>query len=113
MKKIRRHRIQDTGTATPGGEGNLKDNGDWRFQRECGKRVQNVGYVPGRGGSRLYGHWSLYNSGILFKKVKYKITSRNVGMKMKIYVLIEWESITNYKFERADKYHKHHKNPEK
>lgn len=56
MKKIRRHRIQDTGTATPGGEGNLKDNGDWRFQRECGKRVQNVGYVPGRGGSRLYGH---------------------------------------------------------
>lgn len=30
-------------------------------------------------------------------------------MKMKIYVLIEWESITNYKFERADKYHKHHK----
>lgn len=49
MKKIRRHRIQDTGIGNTRRWRESKDNGDWRFQRECGKRFQNVGYVPQAG----------------------------------------------------------------
>lgn len=47
-KKVRRHRIQETGLQHRRDEGKLKDHRDWRFQRESGKRFQNVCCVSGR-----------------------------------------------------------------
>lgn len=46
-KKVRRHRIQETGLQYRRDEGKLKDHRDWRFQRESGDFKMSAMYQAG------------------------------------------------------------------